>query len=113
MATIAGVASESDKPVGRRRVSSSTANRVDDAVVLRWCGLRSYNTIGRFSSLACATECIRGLAATGFTLASISTVALFGDERIDALVGVHSDDVRDADRASAVMLAADARVCCF
>jgi hypothetical protein len=93
--------------------SPSETSSAISPVVLHWCGLRAYNTIGRFSSLACATECIHRLAATGFTLASISTAALFGDERIDALVGVHSDDVRDADRASAVMRAANARVCCF
>jgi hypothetical protein len=53
------------------------------------------------------------LAAKGFMASSVSTVALIDDERIHALVGVHSDDRRDVDRASAVMRAARARVCCF
>ena len=97
----------------RKLVSSHVANRADSAVALRWCGLRDYNTIGQFSSLTCATECVRLLAAKGFAQGSISTVALIGDERIHALVGVHSDDVRDVDLASAVMRAANARVCCF
>src|SRR5688572_6326037 len=52
------------------------ANEECTAVVLRWCGLRDYNTVGRFSSLPCASECVRVLAASGFTETSISAVAL-------------------------------------
>jgi hypothetical protein len=83
------------------------------AVVLRWCGLRDYNAVGRFSSLQFASECVRVLAASGFTETSISAVALIGGERIDALVGIHSDDLRLVDQASAVMRSLNARVCCF
>ena len=90
-----------------------TANEECSAVVLRWCGLRDYNAVGRFSSLTCASECVRVLAAKGFTATSISTVALIGEERIDALVGIHSDDLSLVDQASAVMRTLNARVCCF
>ena len=90
-----------------------TANEECRAVVLRWCGLRDYNAVGRFSSLTSASECVRVLAAKGFTETSISTVALIGGERIDALVGIHSDDLSRVDQASAVMRAVNARVCFF
>jgi hypothetical protein len=90
-----------------------TTNEECSAVVLRWCGLRDYNAVGRFSSLTCASECVRALAANGFTATSISTVALIGGERIDALVGVHSDDLSLVDQASAVMRTGKAQVCRF
>jgi hypothetical protein len=99
--------------VQSKLASSLSARLACNAVVLRWCGLRVYNTIGQFSSLTCASECVRTLNESGFTSGSISTVALFGDNGIEALVGVHSDDARDVDRASAMMRAAKARVCCF
>ena len=104
---------ESDQTAQREFESSQAADTADSTVVLLWCGLRDYNTIGRFSSLTHATECVRVLAAKGFTQRSMSTVAVIGDEQIQALVGVHSDDLGAVDRASAVMRAANARVCCF
>jgi hypothetical protein len=93
--------------------ASSTAIGADRAVVLRWCGLSRYNAIGRFASLHRASECVHLLAADGFGSSSLSTVALIDDERIHALVGVHSDDVLEVDRAAVVMRGAHARVCIF
>jgi hypothetical protein len=87
--------------------------RHDDTVVLLWCGLRDHNAIGRFSSLDRGTDCVRELATKGFTRASISAVVLMADGEMHALVGVHSDERARVDEASALMRAANARVCCF
>jgi hypothetical protein len=100
--------------VGTMQSASSTAAiGADRAVVMRWCGLRRYNAIGRFASVRGATECVRLLGADGFGSSSLSTVAVIDDERINALVGIHSDDVLVVDRAAVVMQRAHARVCVF
>ena len=103
----------------RRRPSAAVAESAEsvcdanedcDVVVLHWCGLRDHNAVVGISSLSDASECVRVLAATGFTATSISTVALVGGQRIDALVGVHSDDPSRIGQASEVMRAASAHV---
>jgi hypothetical protein len=98
---------------GLDELVSRSDNEERRLIVVRWCGLRRHNAVGRFLTPTRANEAVRALSNAGVTEATLSTIAIITDHEVEALIGAHSEDEHLVERACDVMRSLGARSYCF